>query len=627
MSTPSSSPFANPPPSSTEVKSSINGMAPMPQGTPNVIHSRPPMPFQPNQSPSAGLLNRPLMPSQGIVGPRPPMPSQGIVGPRPPMMPSQAPSGNPIPVIRPPPSSSLSSGQSYSPQANPMPQMTRPPLPQTVFPGTRPSFPMPQNPPMNGQTAPLNRPPMSPQGIVGPRPPIPSQGIVGQRPPMPSQGIVGPRPLMPPQGIVGQRPLMPQSQSVMPSSSPFASPPSVTHSQSIRPQTSPAGMRPPVSGQMRPPMPVGNPPMRPPIPTENVLSTAPMRPQMPFTQSGPNQQSNPAPTAYNGQSQIGGRPPMPMHPNQKMPQHDITPAPYGSQVPPIVSPSMRYPSGPGYIQQQQTPSQGIAPQNHSYPQPQPAGYPQSAPSTQQTYPSYPQASNMANTQQYPPQGFSGANGMVHPPAAPKVNPAAIPSVVAVLEADELRFKETGQPFYTFSSLVEIAPPLPTTKSVSIVDDGNSSPQFVRVTMNHIPVSEEVCHNTRIPLSLLIQPFSSTPQGEIPLVDFGVSGPLRCNRCRAYINSHVQFIKGGRYFVCNMCSMANDVPEEYYANLDMSGKRIDLDLRSELKFGTVDFVASKVTDHSSIFAILFSNFLGIFKQAGRKATFIIRFGFI
>ena len=42
-----------------------------------------------------------------------------------------------------------------------------------------------------------------------------------------------------------------------------------------------------------------------------------------------------------------------------------------------------------------------------------------------------------------------------------------------------------------------------------------------------------------------------------------------------------------------CDMANDVPEEYYANLDMSGKRIDLDLRSELKFGTVDFVASKV----------------------------------
>ena len=70
-------------------------------------------------------------------------------------------------------------------------------------------------------------------------------------------------------------------------------------------------------------------------------------------------------------------------------------------------------------------------------------------------------------------------------------------------------------------------------------------------MNHIPTSEEICENTKIPLSLVVQPFASSPQNEVPLVDFGISGPLRCNRCRAYINPHVQFIKGGRYFVCNM----------------------------------------------------------------------------
>lgn len=188
------------------------------------------------------------------------------------------------------------------------------------------------------------------------------------------------------------------------------------------------------------------------------------------------------------------------------------------------------------------------------------------------------------------------------PAPPKVNPAAIPSVVAVLEADELRFKESGQPFMTYSSIVENAPPLPTTRSVSIIDDGNSSPQFIRSTMSHIPISEEICENSKIPLSLLIQPFASNPQSEVPLVDFGASGPIRCNRCRAYINPHAQFIKGGRYYVCHLCEMSNEVSEEYYANLDMSGKRIDLDIRPELKFGTVDFVASKVINNNTFIFI-------------------------
>ena len=315
---------------------------------------------------------------------------------------------------------------------------------------------------------------------------------------------------------------------------------------------------------------------------------------MPSAQFGPNQS---APTVYNGQ-----RPLMPMHPGQQTSQQGIPPVPSGPRAPQMNSPPSRYPPGPGYMQQQ-PPVQGHPPSLQP-------GYAQSLAPMQQSYPSYPQTSNAQNVPQYPTQGFSGASVAAPPPAAPKVNPAAIPSVVAVLEADELRFKETGQPYFTFSSVVENSPPLPTNHSVSIIDDGNSSPQFIRTTMNHIPVSEEVCENTKIPLSLLVQPFASNPQNEIPLVDFGISGPLRCNRCRAYINPHVQFIKGGRYFVCNMCDMANDVPEEYYANLDMSGKRIDLDLRSELKFGTVDFISSKVARYCyiivSIYFMIFRN---------------------
>jgi len=193
-------------------------------------------------------------------------------------------------------------------------------------------------------------------------------------------------------------------------------------------------------------------------------------------------------------------------------------------------------------------------------------------------------------------------GMMAPshPAPPKVNSASIPSVVAVLEADEARFRQAGQPYHTNASIADQPPPLPTTRSVRIIDDGNSSPSLIRSTLYNVPISEEICANSKIPLSLIIQPFSdvSKTEGPVNIVDLGPDGPIRCHRCRGYINPHVQFIKGGRYFVCNLCGMSNDVPDRYYANLDMSGRRIDLDMRPELRCGTVDFVAGKV---SSMFA--------------------------
>jgi hypothetical protein len=67
-------------------------------------------------------------------------------------------------------------------------------------------------------------------------------------------------------------------------------------------------------------------------------------------------------------------------------------------------------------------------------------------------------------------------------------------------------------------------------------------------------------------------------------------PLICMGLQQFIDSNTEEILNQ---TTGEAPEANDVPEEYYANLDMSGKRIDLDLRSELKFGTVDFVASKV----------------------------------
>ncbi len=43
----------------------------------------------------------------------------------------------------------------------------------------------------------------------------------------------------------------------------------------------------------------------------------------------------------------------------------------------------------------------------------------------------------------------------------------------------------------------------------------------------------------------------------PLVDLGELGPVRCNRCKAYMCPYMQFIDGGRRFQCCFCSCATE----------------------------------------------------------------------
>lgn len=38
----------------------------------------------------------------------------------------------------------------------------------------------------------------------------------------------------------------------------------------------------------------------------------------------------------------------------------------------------------------------------------------------------------------------------------------------------------------------------------------------------------------------------------PLIDLGELGPVRCNRCKAYMCPFMEFIDGGRKFKCPFC---------------------------------------------------------------------------
>ena len=57
---------------------------------------------------------------------------------------------------------------------------------------------------------------------------------------------------------------------------------------------------------------------------------------------------------------------------------------------------------------------------------------------------------------------------------------------------------------------------------------------------------------------------------MPVIDLGGAGPIRCGRCRAYINPFFAFIDGGRSFQCNLCGMVNPTPSEYFCELDQNG---------------------------------------------------------
>ncbi|KAJ3149333.1 COPII coat Sec23p-Sfb3p heterodimer component [Geranomyces michiganensis] len=296
--------------------------------------------------------------------------------------------------------------------------------------------------------------------------------------------------------------------------------------------------------------------------------------------------------------------------------------PYGQQVPGMVQPGMpQMPAqpgpgfgapaagpfpipGPGAVQgfQQQPSFQSGMQVNQPGMQPgyQPAGQPGFVPpqpgfqpAMQPTYQTG--ASHGGPAGFAPPQpGFQPAMGAGGPgpantgPARSRIDPNQVPSPITAQEADQVLYEESA-----FSTLSKSVPPLASTKFRAI-DEVNCNPRFIRLTTYNIPCTEELTNTTSIPLGMIVQPLAELAPDEEPieLVDCGEKGPVRCNRCKAYVNPNFMWTDGGRKFVCNLCSMENETPPEYFMNLDMSGRRMDLMRRPELRRGTIDFAAPK-----------------------------------
>ncbi|KAI8522967.1 hypothetical protein RHMOL_Rhmol13G0038400 [Rhododendron molle] len=120
---------------------------------------------------------------------------------------------------------------------------------------------------------------------------------------------------------------------------------------------------------------------------------------------------------------------------------------------------------------------------------------------------------------------------------------------------------------------------------------NCDSRYVRFTTCTMPNSQSLVSRWHLPFGAVVCPLAEAPDGEeVPVVNFTPSGIIRCRICRTYVNPYVTFTDGGRKWRCNICAWLNDVSGDYFAHLDASGKRVDLNERPELTKGSVEFIA-------------------------------------
>uniref|UniRef100_A0A4W4EYL7 Protein transport protein Sec24C n=1 Tax=Electrophorus electricus TaxID=8005 RepID=A0A4W4EYL7_ELEEL len=318
----------------------------------------------------------------------------------------------------------------------------------------------------------------------------------------------------------------------------------------------------------------------PPTPPQPFPGAAP-----PFSAAGPAQP--PAPPLGSQQSFSQAHPP-------SQPQFTSAPPPVstasygGVQGPPMTS------QGPPTSQTNHV----APPQPGMLPGPPPVNM--AGPPAQPSMQGYPPQQNGAFGQVRGPQpGYVGQypgqqSYVAQPPAqapapAPKrLDPDSIPSPIQVIEDDKLN--KGNEPFVT--GVRGQVPPLVTTK-FQVKDQGNASPRFIRCTAYNMPCTSDMAKQSQVPLAAVIKPLATLPLDENGpyIVDHGESGPIRCNRCKAYMCPYMQFIEGGRRFQCGFCSCVTEVPPHYFQHLDHTGKRVDCYDRPELSMGSYEFLAT------------------------------------
>uniref|UniRef100_A0A6Q2XG72 SEC24 homolog C, COPII coat complex component n=1 Tax=Esox lucius TaxID=8010 RepID=A0A6Q2XG72_ESOLU len=366
-----------------------------------------------------------------------------------------------------------------------------------------------------------------------------------------------------PQPYYGGHPAL-QQQQPFPSSAPLQSQPFPLSAPYSGPPPSSQPQTPPVSQQQS--FPPG-PPSQQPFPNSASL---PGPPPVSYADPHPTQQPFP-PRGPPPTSQTGSFPPTSSPPAQYLgPQPPSQPGP-----PPYLSgPPPRGPMPPSSMSQQQ--ANHLPPGSMQQP-PQPGmqgGYP-----PQQNGECTWLPTKFPRMYSYSPRE--------HLACVCKTRHLSV-SQIQVIEDD--RANKSSEPFTT--GVRGQAPPLVTT-TFQVKDQGNASPRFIRCTAYNMPCTADMAKQSQVPLAAVIKPLATLPPDECPpyMVDHGEGGPIRCNRCKAYMCPYMQFIEGGRRFQCGFCSCVTEVPPHYFQHLDHTGKRVDCYDRPELSLGSYEFVAT------------------------------------
>ncbi|RLN57232.1 hypothetical protein BBJ29_008110 [Phytophthora kernoviae] len=422
-------------------------------------------------------------------------------------------------------------------------QQQQPQQPHSSY-GGRPGFPGPTGPPAPGSHGSFR----------------PGQQQTG--PPAPgSQGSFRPGQQAGPPGPGPQGSFAPGQQSFLGSSGPLSSgggsgvpqinrgPPGPAQGRSAYPGQGPPGQgsfnNAPPAASGPPSVPQGGPPGPQGLPNQQFQQGPPGGPQY-GNAPPPGGAGRPGPPPQFGGSQ---QPPPPQFGGQ---QQQPPPPPQGGAAP-YLAPNRNAgpypgPPGPGGA----APPYGAPGAPGAYGQPQQGGYPNPQQQAQQA-------------SQQPKQ---------------RIDPTQIPR--PIVSSERTQYVARGH---------TVTMPPPASSDYVCVDEGCCNPRFIRPTLNHVPANKDLLKQCGLPLSAVICPLADLQEDElpIPLVDFGPTGPLRCTRCAAYVNSFTKFIQGGRKFVCNICQLHNETPRDYYCSVDQYGKRRDIQERAELSRGSVEYV--------------------------------------
>jgi len=137
------------------------------------------------------------------------------------------------------------------------------------------------------------------------------------------------------------------------------------------------------------------------------------------------------------------------------------------------------------------------------------------------------------------------------------------------------------------------PPSVLRPNVQFVDNGSAIPRFLRMTYNVLPADSTRASEVALPIAAVLTPLADVPDDSeaVMLVDHGEEGPVRCQRCRAYMTPYTTFTDGGSSFKCALCGRTTEVPTWYFSPVDITGTRADANSRPELTKGSVEYAIS------------------------------------